>query len=101
MTDKQALVRQLDELGVNAGDTLMAHVSLRAVGPLAGGPASLLGAILASIGASGNLMAYVSWSDSPYEETLGQAAVPDAVRDSWPAFDPVHAPSYPGFGAFN
>lgn len=98
---KDILVRQLTALGVGRGDSLMTHVSLRAVGPLAGSPAALLEAILDCVGTAGNLMAYVSWSDSPYEETLGQAAIPDAVRDSWPAFDPVHAPSYPGFGAFN
>lgn len=95
------LVRQLRALGLGPGDTVMTHVSLRAVGPLAGGPASLLDAILACVGAAGNLMAYVSWRDSPYEETLGRATVPEALRDSWPAFEPADAPTYPGFGAFN
>ncbi|GAB3387166.1 aminoglycoside 3-N-acetyltransferase [Massilia agri] len=101
MSGSRDLERQLSELGLASGDTVMTHVSLRAVGPLGDGPASLLEAILACIGAAGNLMAFVSWRDSPYEETLGWATVPDAVRDSWPAFDPEHAPSYPGFGAFN
>lgn len=101
MPATQDLARQLSALGLLPGDTVMTHVSLRAVGPLPGGPASLLDAILACIGPAGNLMAFVSWCDSPYEETLGQATVPDAVRDTWPAFDPEHAPSYPGFGAFN
>lgn len=101
MSDLRELVRQLGVLGVRPGDTLMTHVSLRAVGPLAGGPATLLDAIRESIGAGGNLMALVSWRDSPYEETLGLAEVPAALRDSLPAFDPAGAPSYPGFGAFN
>lgn len=101
MPDSRDLVRQLSGLGLQRGESVMTHVSLRAVGPLAGGPASLLDAILACIGPAGNLMAFVSWRDSPYEETLGRATLPDTVRDSWPAFDPDHAPSYPGFGAFN
>lgn len=95
------LVSQLRALGLARGDTVMPHVSLRAVGPLEDGPASLLAAILDCIGPDGNLMAFVSWAESPYEETLGHAGVPDALRDSWPAFDPANAPSYPGFGAFN
>jgi aminoglycoside 3-N-acetyltransferase-6 len=101
MTSVQDLVRQLGALGLQSGDTVMPHVSLRAVGPVEGGPAGLLAAILATIGAVGNLMAFVSWRDSPYEETLGRATVPPALRDSWPVFDPDHAPGYPGFGAFN
>jgi len=101
MLGTRDLARQLSALGLQAGDSVMTHVSLRAVGPLAGGPASLRDAILDCIGAAGNLMAFVSWRDSPYEETLGQATVPDALRDTWPAFDPDRAPSYPGFGAFN
>lgn len=95
------LLEQLAALGVNPGDTVMTHVSLRALGPLENGPASLVKAILERIGTAGNLMAFVSWSDSPYEETLGHASVPAAIRDSWPAFDPAQAPSYPGFGAIN
>lgn len=98
---KDALVRQLVALGVHPGATVMTHVSLRAVGALEGGPGALVDAILACAGADGNLMAFVSWRDSPYEETLGLAAPPDALRDRWPAFDPEQAPSYPGFGAFN
>ncbi len=101
MIGTQDLVRQLHALGVRSGDTVMTHVSLRAVGPLAGGPVSLLEAILAAIGPSGNLMAFVSWRDSPYAETLGADAVPEAIRETWPAFDPAYALCYPGFGAFN
>lgn len=95
------LLTQLAALGLSPGDTVMTHVSLRAFGPLENGPASLIAAILERIGTAGNLMAFVSWSESPYEETLGHASVPDAIRDSRPAFDPEHAPSYPGFGAIN
>lgn len=98
---KEHLARQLQTLGLAPGDTVMTHVSLRAVGPLAGGPVALVEAILRCVGARGNLMAFVSWRDSPYEETLGQDAVPDAIRAAWPVFDPATAPAYPGFGAIN
>lgn len=95
------LAQQLRALGLCAGDSVMVHVSLRALGPVEGGARGLLDAILSCLGARGNLMAFVSWRDSPYEETLGRATVPAALRDSWPPFDPDTAPAYPGFGAFN
>lgn len=98
---RAALVRQLRDIGVRRGDTLMPHVSLRAVGALAGGPRTLVDALLEAVTPGGNLLAFVSWRHSPYEETLGQASVPIELAKRWPAFDPVTAPSYPGFGAIN
>ena len=96
-----ALVRQLRDLGIRSGDTLMPHVSLRAVGALEGGPRALLEALLEAVGPGGNLLAFVSWADSPYEETLGKASVPIGLAKRWPVFDPLTAPSYPVFGAIN
>ncbi|UGQ45522.1 aminoglycoside 3-N-acetyltransferase [Massilia endophytica] len=100
-SDKASIVRQLELLGVERGDTVMVHASLRAVGPLANGPVTLVEAILERVGPEGNLMALVSWNESPYEETLGHEVVPEEVRERWPAFDPETAPSYPGYGALN
>ncbi len=79
----------------------MPHVSLRAVGPLADGPQTLVDALIEAVGPTGNILAFVSWRDSPYEQTLGHDAPPAAIAQSWPAFDPDHAPAYPGFGAIN
>lgn len=101
LADKRSIIDQLGRLGVAPGDSVMTHVSLRAAGPMAGGPATLVEAILDCVGAKGKLMAYVSWDESPYEETLGHQVVPDAIRDTWPAFDPAAARTYPGFGAIN
>lgn len=98
---KSELVRQLHDLGVRPGDTVMPHVSLRAVGPLADGPRTLVDALVQAVGPTGNILAFVSWCDSPYEQTLGHRAPPADIADSWPAFDPDHAPAYPGFGAIN
>ncbi|SPX19188.1 Aac3-VI [Escherichia coli] len=98
---KSELVRQLRDLGVRSGDMVMPHVSLRAVGPLADGPQTLVDALIEAVGPTGNILAFVSWRDSPYEQTLGHDAPPAAIAQSWPAFDPDHAPAYPGFGAIN
>ncbi len=85
---KSELVRQLRDLGVRSGDMVMPHVSLRAVGPLADGPQTLVDALIEAVGPTGNILAFVSWRDSPYEQTLGHDAPPAAIAQSWPAFDP-------------
>jgi aminoglycoside N3'-acetyltransferase len=96
-----ALVQDLHRLGVRAGDLLMVHASLRAVGPVAGGPDAVLAALLAAIGPDGTLMAYVSWDRSPYEETLDGNRLSPAEKRDWPAFDPATAAPYPGWGYLN
>lgn len=96
-----ALTQDLHRLGVRAGDLLMVHASLRAVGPVAGGPDAVLGAILAAIGPTGTLMAYVSWDRSPYAEPLDGNRLSPAERRAWPAFDPATAAPYPGWGYLN
>lgn len=98
---RAAVVEQLRAIGVRAGDAIMPHVSLRAVGPLENGPRTLVEALLEAVGPRGNLMAFVSWRDSPYEETLGKAYVPAAIANRCPSFDPGTASAYPGFGAIN
>lgn len=95
------LVGALRALGIREGDVVMVHASLRALGPVEGGPAGVARALLDAIGADGTLMAYVSWDRSPYEATLGGRALPPAQRAAWPAFDPATAQPYPGFGALN
>lgn len=95
------LVRQLRQLGLRADDVVMVHASLRRLGPVAGGPAAVLAALLECVGAHGTLLAFVSWDQSPYEQTLDGAQLPPAEREAWPAFDPRTAPPYREFGAFN
>ncbi len=50
------LAEQLSTLGINKGDTLMTHVSLRRLGPLEHGPDSLLEALTIALGSQGNLL---------------------------------------------
>lgn len=95
------LVADLRRLGVAEGDLVMVHASLKAVGPVDGGPAELALALREAVGAGGTLMAYASWDRSPYEETLNGARMSPAQKASWPAFDPATAGVYLGFGALN
>jgi aminoglycoside N3'-acetyltransferase len=57
------LADQLRELGVAPGGVLVVHTSFRAVGPVAGGPAGLIGALRAALGPEGTLV-MPSWTGS-------------------------------------
>ena len=101
MTGTADLVRDLRSLGLCAGDLVMVHASLKAVGPVRGGAAALVDALIASVAPAGTIMAYVSWDRSPYEETLNGARLSCGERHSWPAFDPATAGTFRGFGLLN
>jgi aminoglycoside N3'-acetyltransferase len=79
----------------------MVHASLKAIGPVTGGPATIVEALLDAVGGRGNLMAFVSWDRSPYDETLNGRMMALQDRNAWPAFDPDDAAPYPGFGRLN
>jgi aminoglycoside 3-N-acetyltransferase/aminoglycoside 3-N-acetyltransferase-2 len=98
---RREFVHQLRRLGLGAGDVVMVHASLKAVGPVEDGAAGIVQALQDSIGPDGTLMAYVSWDRSPYEETLNGATLDAAARDAWPAFDPATAGTERSFGLLN
>jgi len=50
------IIGQLTSLGLSAGDTVMMHSSLSALGPVEGGPETVVDAILSAIGTEGTLM---------------------------------------------
>ena len=97
----ETLRADLTTLGVRSGDTVMVHASLKAIGPVEGGPATVVQALLDAIGPRGNLMAFVSWDRSPYEETLNGRRMSPADRAAWPAFDPATAGVFRPFGMLN
>lgn len=101
MVGKRELVDQLQAAGLRAGDLVMVHTSLRAIGPVAGGPSTLLEALLACLTPRGTLAAFVSWQQSSYDATLDGRRLTRAERDAWPVFDPRSAEPYDGFGQFN
>jgi aminoglycoside N3'-acetyltransferase len=96
-----SLSDDLECLGIAKGDTVMVHASLKAIGPVEGGPPAIVDALLRTIGPEGNLLAYVSWDRSPYEETLNGRTLGEAERARWPAFDPDTSGTYRGFGLLN
>lgn len=91
----------LRALGVQPGDLLMVHASLKAIGEVKGGPRAIIASLLKAVEPNGTLMGYASWDRSPYEETLNGARMDEALRRNWPPFDPKAAGTYRGFGVLN
>ncbi|KAB2785011.1 aminoglycoside 3-N-acetyltransferase [Brucella anthropi] len=101
MHTRGAIIESLQKLGVQLGDLLMVHASLKAIGPVEGGAETIVAALRSTVGPSGTLMGYASWDKSPYEETLNGARLGDDARRSWPPFNPATAGTYRGFGLLN
>lgn len=76
-------------LGVRAGDTVMMHGSVNAVGSVMGGPNTILGALLDVLTPDGTLMMYAGWEDIPdYVLELPEAAQ-QIYYAEYPPFDPA------------
>lgn len=99
--DGGRLLRDLRRLGVAPGQVVMVHASLKAIGPVEGGAATVASALLQAVSPGGGLLAFGSWAHSPYMETLGGRELDPVRRAAWPAFEPATAETYPGFGLLN
>lgn len=88
-------------LGVQCGDLVMVHASLKAIGPVEGGAKAVVASLSAAVGQTGTVMGYASWDRSPYEETLNGALLDEDLRRAWPPFDPESSGTYRGFGLLN
>jgi aminoglycoside 3-N-acetyltransferase len=99
---RESLCAQLRALGVAPGDTAMVHVSLRAIGPILGGPDELIHALRDAVGDAGTLLVYVG-AESPSDD-LGRGvytpADEDFIRVHCPPFDPHTARANRDFGYF-
>ena len=73
MHTRKAITEALQKLGVQTGDLLMVHASLKAIGPVEGGAETVVAALRSAVGPTGTVMGYASWDRSPYEETLNGA----------------------------
>ncbi|MGW0787617.1 aminoglycoside 3-N-acetyltransferase [Streptomyces sp. NPDC002911] len=84
------LVRDLNALGLGEGDAVMFHTRMSAIGYVAGGPPTLIGALRDVVGERGTLMVTCGWNDAPpYGFTDWPQSWQDAVRAGHPAYDPV------------
>lgn len=96
------LLRDLHSLGVQPGMLLMVHTSISALGFLAGGPETVLGALRAAVGETGTLVLPAfhwqnsepaHWSDPPVPESWWEA-----LRAETAPFDPLTSPIDPELG---
>jgi hypothetical protein len=92
-----SLVTDLHGIGVEHGDVVMAHTSMRAIGWVIGGEQAVIDALLQSVGLSGTLvMPTQSWQlcDPAF---LGEDHVPESwwpvIREQLPAYDPARTPT--------
>nr|WP_063840272.1 aminoglycoside N-acetyltransferase AAC(3)-VIIa [Streptomyces paromomycinus]P30180.1 RecName: Full=Aminoglycoside N(3)-acetyltransferase VII; AltName: Full=ACC(3)-VII; AltName: Full=Aminocyclitol 3-N-acetyltransferase type VII [Streptomyces paromomycinus]AAA88552.1 aminocyclitol 3-N-acetyltransferase type VII [Streptomyces paromomycinus] len=84
------LARDLTALGLGDGDTVMFHTRMSAVGYVAGGPETVIGALRDVVGERGTLMVTCGWNDAPpYDFTDWPQTWQDARRAEHPAYDPV------------
>lgn len=89
---KSRLINDLKKLGVAAGQTVMLHASVRAIGWVVGGPDVVIQALLDVLGPSGTLMMYVGWEERlPY--SLEWEEWPEEWRKAYleecPPFNPA------------
>ena len=89
MHSRGELARDLANLGILPGDTVMVHASVRAIGPIAGGPDQIHLALKDALTESGTLMMYASAAEG-YDD-VGRDHLPPiverAIIDKQPAFD--------------
>src|SRR6478672_8861440 len=93
MYSRRDLADGFRSLGVTAGDTVMVHASVRAVGPIAGGPDQIHLALKDVLTNAGTLVMYASCPQ--YYDEVGRGHLsPDQERElleKLPAFDPLTA----------
>jgi aminoglycoside 3-N-acetyltransferase len=101
MYSRQELADAFRRLGVAAGDTVMLHASVRAVGAIAGGPDQIHLALKDALTASGTLLMYASCPEFTDEVGRGHLSA-DTERElleKLPAFDAATARSQRENGA--
>ncbi|WP_030567752.1 aminoglycoside 3-N-acetyltransferase [Streptomyces aureocirculatus] len=84
------LTGDLASLGLAVGDVVMFHTQMSAIGYVAGGSQTLIGALRDVVGERGTLMVTCGWNDAPpYDFTDWPEAWQDALRREHPAYDPA------------
>ena len=99
---KTQLLGQCKEIGLSAGDTIMVHASLRAVGEILGGPDVLISALPETLGDAGTTMVYVG-CQLPFDDVGRGIFSPEEeafILENCPPFEPDKARASRDFGAF-
>lgn len=86
---RSRLVKDFIGLGVQPGDTLMLHASVKAIGWVVGGPDVVLYGLREVLGPQGTLMMYVGWEDNLYDLVTWSDERRRAYLEECPPFDPT------------
>jgi aminoglycoside 3-N-acetyltransferase len=101
MHSREQLANDLRTLGIDAGDTMMLHASVRAVGEVAGGPDQIHLALKDVLTVQGTLIMYASCPR--YYDEVGSGNLTKEqeaeILEKLPAFDPLTARSARDNGA--
>ena len=91
----EKLAKDFRKLGIAAGDTVMLHASVRAIGEVAGGPDAIHLALKSALTPEGTLMMYASCPRFYDEVGRGNLTMEQEreLREKLPAFDPFTARS--------
>ena len=91
----EKLANDFRKLGIAAGDTVMLHASVRAIGEVAGGPDAIHLALKSALTPEGTLMMYASCPRFYDEVGRGNLTMEQEreLREKLPAFDPFTARS--------
>lgn len=100
MINKNMLSSQLKDLGLESGQIIMVHASLRAIGKVLGGPDQIHQAIMDAIFPNGTLMMYIGCE--PEYEAIGRgklsAEEENDILQNCPAFNPDTARARRDYG---
>ena len=91
----EELANDFRNLGIRAGDTVMLHASVRAVGEVAGGPDAIHLALKSALTPEGTLMMYASCPRYYDEVSRGNLTMEQEreIHEKLPAYDPLRARS--------
>ena len=88
---KKDLIQSFRELGLNTGDIVMVHTSMKQMGYVCGGAQTVIEALMETVGATGTIMMPTqSWKNLDPETGVHQDADPEdwqTIRENWPAYD--------------
>jgi aminoglycoside 3-N-acetyltransferase len=80
---RRSLASDFAALGLRRGDSVLTHAALRKIGPVLGGPDTIIDAILDVIGPDGTLLGYTDW------QLENEVRDDPKLRDDIPPFDPL------------
>lgn len=94
---RPTLAAQLRDCGLQQGQCILVHSSLRRLGWVAGGPVTVIEALLDVLGATGTLMMPTHTADNTDPANWCAPPVPPAwwpiLREHLPAYDPARTPT--------